>query len=133
MKKILLYFITSAVSLAVTAYVIPGISISGSWDGLLLVTVIFTVVSVIIKPILKVLSLPIEIATLGLFTIVINTVLFLFVDYLLAPISISSFWFPGFSYGPLIIAPVQVPAFITAIIGSMLISAISAVLVWLTD
>jgi len=133
MKKLILYFITSGVSLAATAYIVPGISISGSFQGLAIVTVVFTIVTVVIKPILKALALPIEIATLGLFTIVINTFLFLVVDFFLVPITITSFWFPGIAYGPLIIAPVRIPALVTAFIGSMLISSISAVLVWLTD
>lgn len=133
MKKIILYFLTTGVSLAVTAYVVPGINISGSFQGLAIVTVVFTVVMVVVKPILKMLSLPIEIATLGLFTIVINTFLFLLIDFLLVPITITDFWFPGLAYGPLIIAPVRIPALVTALLGSMLISSISAVLVWLTD
>ena len=133
MKKILLYFIVTAVSLKLTESIIPGIEISNSTDGLLLVTIVFTIVNFTIKPLLKILSLPIEIATLGLFTIVINTVLLLFVDYLLVPLSIEGFWFPGIVYGPVIIAPTRVPAVLTALLGSVLISMISSTLLWLSD
>lgn len=133
MKKLILYFITTGVSLVATSYLIPGITIENSLRGLAIVTVVFTLVMVVIKPILKALALPIEIATLGLFTIVINTFLLLLVDFFLVPITITSFWFPGFANGPIVIAPIRVPALVTALIASMLISAISAVLVWLTD
>lgn len=132
MKKLFLQFIVTALTLVVTDYLIPGVEIRNSIDGLLLVTVMFTAINVIIKPLLKVLSLPIEVATLGTFSVIINTVLLLMVDYILTPLSITSFWFPGITYGPIIIAPMRVPAFLTAVVASLLISAISSLLIWLT-
>ena len=132
MKKILLQLIVIGVTLALVDYVIPGVTLSNSLDGLVLVTLVFAAINTFVKPLLKILSLPIEVATLGLFTVVINTILLLVVDYVLVPLTITSFWFPGFSYGPIIVAPMRVPALLTAIVASALISTISSGLIWLT-
>ncbi|MCA9397993.1 phage holin family protein, partial [candidate division WWE3 bacterium] len=52
MKKLFLQFIVTALTLVVTDYLIPGVEIRNSIDGLLLVTVMFTAINVIIKPLL---------------------------------------------------------------------------------
>lgn len=132
MKKVLLQLLVIGVTLALVDFLIPGITLSNSLDGLVLVTLVFAAINTFVKPLLKILSLPIEVATLGVFTVVINTVLLLMVDYILVPLTIASFWFPGLTYGPVIIAPMRVPALLTAIIASLLISSISSALIWLT-
>lgn len=132
MKKVILHILVVSVTLVAADYLIPGLTVENSLDGLLLVTLVLSVMNLFVKPLLKVLSLPIEVATLGIFTVVINTVILLLVDYFLQPLKITSFWFPGLTYGPLIIAPMRVPALLTAIISSALISTFSSLLMWLT-
>lgn len=133
MKKLIRSYLISIAALSFTAYAVPGIQIEHSLDGLLLVTLVFTIMNRFVKPLLKVLSLPIEIATLGMFTLIINTFLFVVVDYLLLPITIEGFWFPGFTWGPVLIAPIALPGIVTAMVGSFLISIVESILLWLND
>jgi putative membrane protein len=63
-----------ALAFYITAYVVPGFSISG-WQSLLVVSVVWGILSILVKPILIILTLPINILTLGIFTFVINAVL----------------------------------------------------------
>lgn len=132
MRKLLLRFLINAVAVGITAEFIPGISYSGDISNLFFIAVVFSLVNMFIKPIVMLLALPVEIATLGLFTIVINAVMLYLVSYLVPFFTLSEFWFPGFTYGSILIAPLQIPLWGTALLGSVIIGGISAILFWLT-
>ncbi len=133
MKKLILEFLITSIALMLADYLIPGLTLGGSLEGFVLVTLVLMAMHKFVKPILKVLSLPIEVATLGIFTVVINTFLLLVVDYLLVPLQITGFWFPGITAGPILIAPMRIPALVTAICASVFISLVGTILLWLTD
>ena len=79
-----------ALSLLLAAYIIPGISVASFYTAFI-VAILLGVVNIILKPILVILTLPINILTLGLFTFVINAILFWF----LATI-VKGFYVDGF-------------------------------------
>lgn len=86
-------FILSAIAVAITVYLLPGADISGNYFVTLgLVTLLLAIVNALIKPLVQVISLPINILTLGLFSIVINGLMIKIVDYVLVGFSINSFW-----------------------------------------
>lgn len=62
----------NAGALWVAELVVPGITFTEAWWKLLLVAVVFSLVNTFLKPILRILTLPITILTLGLFLLVIN-------------------------------------------------------------
>lgn len=80
----------NAAAFYVTAYLIPGITISG-WGALLVIAVVWGILSVVIKPILLFLTLPINILTLGLFTLVINAMLILMTSSLVPGFKVDGF------------------------------------------
>ena len=69
-----------------------GVSITAYWQLYLLLGVILGLLNFFIKPILKTISLPLEIITLGLFTFVINMALVFVVDYEFAEFSAPFLW-----------------------------------------
>ena len=72
MPGIILRIIVNAVAIAVTAAVLPGITVHGGIVSYLILAIIFGVVNALIKPIVKLLTCPLIIVTLGLFILVIN-------------------------------------------------------------
>ena len=62
-------------------YVIPNISIDVFWPTAVIAGLVFYIVNSVIKPILKILTLPINILTLGLFSLFINAFVFWLVGY----------------------------------------------------
>jgi len=105
--SLLLRIIVNAVALLAVAYLVPGIVVSG-FLGALVAAVVLGVVNAVLKPILIILSLPLEIITLGLFTFVINALLFWFVGQLGLGLTVTGFW--------------------PALIGSIVLSIVSLVL-----
>ena len=88
---LLLRLIINMIALFVVAYFVPGVQVSGVF-GAFIAAVILGIANAIIKPILIVLSLPLEILTLGLFTFIINAVLFWIVGHLGLGLVVHGFW-----------------------------------------
>jgi putative membrane protein len=73
MRNLVLRLIINAVALfAATQVGIPGLRFEGDWKTLVIVAFIFGLVNTLIRPLLSVLTCPLIILTLGLFTLVIN-------------------------------------------------------------
>lgn len=112
MIDLIIKWFVNALALYIVSWLLPGVILSDFVSALIAVLVI-GLVNVFLKPILLLLTLPINLITLGLFTFVINALLLL----LAARIT------DGF----------QVDGFLTAIFASILLSIISTMLQTLTD
>lgn len=89
--EILLKWVLYAVALLLIAWIVPGITLAG-FNTALLAAVVIGLINVVIKPILILLTLPINILTLGLFTLVINALMFLLASKLVPGFQIIGFW-----------------------------------------
>ncbi len=78
MKGFAIGVAATAIALVLLAFVLPSVDYGGDIVGLILLAIVFGVVNGLIKPIVKLFSLPITVMTLGLFSIVINAGLLLF-------------------------------------------------------
>jgi putative membrane protein len=74
------------------ARIIPGVHVVGGFVDLLWIAVVFSLVNLIVGPIIKILSLPFVILTLGLFLLVINAALFGLTAALSSHLNIDGFW-----------------------------------------
>jgi putative membrane protein len=107
--KILIRLAISAVALWAAAYLIPGIKFSDdSYLTILIIAVVFGLVNAFIKPIVRLLSLPVRILTLGLFGLIINT----------AMLALTA----------LILEQLTIDGFVAAFLGALVISVVSIVL-----
>ena len=109
----MLRFLATFASLWVATRIIPGIHHTGSAYALFGVAAVFGVVNVLIAPLVKLLSLPFIILSLGLFALVINGAMLLLTSWVAGKLAL------GF----------VVEGLIPAILGSLVISFVSAVLV----
>ena len=88
--KTIVRFILVAGALLVIAHVVPGITVSNFYIALV-VAVLWGLISITLKPVLMILTLPINLLTLGLFTFVLNALLFWFLASFVAGFSVSGF------------------------------------------
>ena len=72
MSAFLMRLVISAVSLAAAVDIVSGLRFEGRWWMMLLIAVIFGFVNSVIKPLLKILTFPFLVLSLGLFALVIN-------------------------------------------------------------
>lgn len=89
--KLLLTWLISTLALLISSWLIPGAKLSGFWSALI-AALILGIVNAVIRPFLVLLTLPINILTLGLFTLVINALMVWLVSAILPGFSISNFW-----------------------------------------
>jgi putative membrane protein len=78
-----------------TVRFVPGLSITGGWETTLLVALVWSVIITVIRPILAILTFPITLITFGLFSIVLNTLLFWSLTYIVPGFTIAGLW-PAF-------------------------------------
>lgn len=102
--KLLLRWLVNGAVLLIIAFYLPGIEVSG-WGAALITAVALGLVNVLLKPLLLLLTLPINILTLGLFTLVINALLFWLVGNVIEGFEVAGFW-PAF-WGALIMSVVN--------------------------
>ena len=76
MQKLIIRWLINAVALWVAITFVPGIHAQGGWVAILGLAVIFGLVNALLRPVLSVLTCPLIILTLGLGTLLINTLLF---------------------------------------------------------
>ena len=88
---IFLKWLISTVAIMITSYLLPGVALTGFWAALW-VALFLGLVNTFIKPLLILLTLPINILTLGLFTLVINALLILLASSVIDGFSVSGFW-----------------------------------------
>jgi putative membrane protein len=70
----------NAIALWAAVNIVPGMHFAGEWWKLVLVAIAFSLVNTYVRPILRVLTLPISVLTLGIFLIVINALMLLLVS-----------------------------------------------------
>lgn len=111
MKLIFRWAFTS-LALFAAAYLVPGIHVESAeaWQVFAVMAVILGLVNAIIRPLLKVLSCPLIVLTLGLFVLIINAVSFMLAS------NIAVNWFNVGFY---------VDDFRSAILGSIIVSIVS--------
>ncbi|NLY52353.1 MAG: phage holin family protein [Firmicutes bacterium] len=100
-------WLVNAIGLLVTAAVIPGIQVKNVFTALLAAAVI-GVVNAFVRPVFLILTLPLNLLTLGLFTFVLNGLMLL----------LAAVFVPGFT----------VSGFLAAIVGAFLLSIVSSII-----
>ncbi len=84
----------NALAVMVVAYLVPGVSVT-SFPSAFIAAIVIGLVNALIRPLVLLLSLPVTILTLGLFTFVINALMFWLASKIVPGFDISGFW-PAF-------------------------------------
>lgn len=101
---ILVRWICFALALIFTAWVIPGIEVSSFWSAMF-ACVIIALINTFVKPVLQLVTLPINFLTVGLFSFVLNALLLMLAGWIT----------PG----------LEVDGFLSALLGSIVLSIFS--------
>ncbi len=89
--KSLIQFLLNGLAVWVTAYLLPGVEVHGVITALI-VALVLALTNMFVKPLLILFTLPLTVATLGLFLLVINAVVILIVDALIPDFHVDGFW-----------------------------------------
>lgn len=110
MKKLIKAIISSVLTIAILAWFFPNINYSSSIT-LIVAAVVLTLLEKLLRPILKILFLPINVVTLGFFSLVINVFILYMATYLV----------PGFVINNVTILGLHLNRFFSLLLASSLI------------
>ena len=109
LRLLLIRWAVLAGAFAVTAWLLDGMNVSGGVGAYIWVSALFGIVNVLIGTVLRILTLPLTLLTLGLFSIVVNALLLEITDWLTGHLAIDDFFW-------------------TAILAAIIMSIVSMVL-----
>ncbi len=87
----LISLLLSTIAVGVTAYILPGVHVGTFWNALV-VAIVLGIANALILPVLLLITLPINILTLGLLTFVIIGLLVMGVSKIVPGFSVDNFW-----------------------------------------
>lgn len=131
MKKYARGIITALISFLAVGLFYPGFSFNHDYLILLSAGLIFALLSIFIKPVLKILSLPFNLITFGFFSFLINIIILYGVSYFIHNFKIISFHFEGLSASGFNLPPYDLSQLVSALVASVIIGTLASGLHWL--
>jgi putative membrane protein len=116
MTYLILRIMINALSIAAAAKLVDGITFTGQWWKMIIIGAVFGIVNSLIKPLVTFFTFPLIILTLGLFTLIVNTLMLAITVELSEPLRLG----------------LQINGFWPAFKGALIISVVSLLLSWLT-
>lgn len=116
MAYLLLKMMINALSIGAAVKLVEGITFNGEWWKLIIIGALFGLVNSFIKPLVQLLTLPLIILSLGIFTLVVNAMMLGLTVMLSGPLNLG----------------LSVNGFWPALWGSLIISIVSTVLTWVS-
>lgn len=116
MAYIILRVMINALSIVAAVKLVEGITFSGQWWKMIIIGAIFGFVNSLIKPIVTFFTFPFIILTLGIFTLIINTLMLIITAHLSESLDLG----------------LQIKGFWPAFWGAIIVSIVSITLSWLT-
>ena len=114
MTKFILRWVINAIALYLAILIVPGISLNSGIVSIIWLALIFGLVNALFRPLISLLTCPLIVLTLGLFTLVINTFLFWLTSVI------------GQSFGLALV--ITQPIWWNAFLGGLIVSIVSVVM-----
>lgn len=114
MTKFILRWVINAIALYLAILIVPGISLNSGIVSIIWLALIFGLVNALFRPLISLLTCPLIVLTLGLFTLVINTFLFWLTSVI------------GQSFGLALV--ITQPVWWNAFLGGLIVSIVSVVM-----
>src|ERR1700704_4998479 len=127
-RSILFY----SVGLFLLSLCLPGLHIRGGIEMYILGGVALTVMNILIKPLLHIISLPVTIITLGLFSFIINAGILFLLTKFIPQISIRAFTLPSYAYKMVHTPQIALSLPLSFLFISFMLSFLVTILQWIT-
>jgi putative membrane protein len=127
MKHLLRVFLFNLFAIWITSQILPTLTIHGDWQTMVLAGLTLGLLMLIIRPILKILFIPINILTFGLLSWFVNVIVLYILTIVVPEVTIKPWAFPGFTWSGLTVPAVFLTYFPALIVTSLIITCITNV------
>ena len=93
--SLIIHWIVSAIAIIIAAYLIPGINVT--LIGALVLAVVLGLINAFLRPLINLITLPLNVVTLGLFSLVVNALLVMLAAMVVPDFTVDGFW-PAFFF-----------------------------------
>ena len=131
MKTLLRYFLINFVSLYLTTTLLPGLQFTGGVKSLALGALTFMLINFLLVPLLKILFLPLNLLTVGLFAWLVNVLALYALTTIVSDFVLTPYYFPGTNLAGISIPATELTTFWVAVLASLIIGIITHFLQWL--
>lgn len=121
----------NTLSLFILTLVLSGVRVEGGYATFIIGGAMLAILFKVLKPMLSLVSLPLNLITLGTFSFLINVLLFYLATTFIPQISIKAFVFEGISFGGFVIPKIALNTFFAYVAASFLHVSIVSTLNWL--
>ena len=119
MKYLVRVFLFNVFALWLTSQLVPGITISGGWQMMLIAGLVLSLLMLVVAPILRILFIPINILTFGLVSWFINVIVLFLLTILLPQVTITAWTYQGLSFAGFVV-PSLIISYPISLIGTSL-------------
>ncbi len=116
----LIRWLVTAIAVAAAVWLVPGIELIGgdsAWVGIAIFALILSLVNISVKPLMQILSLPVTVITLGIFYLIVNTIMLYLAAWLANGLFGIGFWISGF--GSAFLASIVI-SIVSALVNSLI-------------
>ena len=125
MKYFLRVFLFNIFGIWITSQLLPTIAVRGGWQTILLAGATLSLLMLIVKPILKILFIPINILTFGLLSWLVNVVVIYILTIVVPEVTILPWTFPGLTWSGFVIPVFHLSYFLSLVVTSLIITFIT--------
>ena len=122
MRSLLVKIISTMASFYATSYMIQGFKIDPNWQAYLVSAIVFLLFNLVVSPVVKLLLLPINLLTLGLFRWISQVIVLYLFDVIYTGITITGYSFAGISNSLFAIPSGQLSDFFAYILSALVLS-----------
>lgn len=131
MKSLIRSIASYSFSLFLLTQILPGVKISGGFTSYVLGGAVLAIMFMVLKPILSLLTFPINLITLGVSSFFVNAVILYLLTIVVPNISVSSFKLSGFTFAGFVVPSLSINTFFAYLFSSFLLSFFVSILTWL--
>ncbi|MBI5613962.1 phage holin family protein [Candidatus Gottesmanbacteria bacterium] len=133
MRYLLKLFVFHAFALWVTTEIYAGFVIRGGWQTIFFAGLILTVLTLLVKPLLKILFIPVNLLTFGLFSWIVNVLVLYMLTVIINTVYVRPWIFMGFTFQGFVVPSTQISYLASLIGATFIITAISNLLFEVTE
>lgn len=122
MRKLVVKIAATAASFYVAQYFLAGVHLDSTWSAYLVASLVFVIFNFFLSPIIKLLLLPINLLTLGLFRWLTNVLILYLFDLIYNGIQITAFNYPGFTSSLIALPATHLSLFWVLVLTSLIMS-----------
>lgn len=133
MRSILRSVAFYSFALFLTSQILNGVKVTGGFTTYILAGLVLSILFIIVKPILSIITFPLHIATLGIFSYLINAIILYLLTVIVTNVTVKRFIFEGFTFAGFVIPKINFNDFFAFIVASVVITSIVGGLRWLME